>query len=147
MPGYYADALAVPFVPYDEDYGLITIEAMRSGKPVVTCVDSGGPCEFVRDGDTGFVTEATPEALAEKFNWLCAHRREARAMGERARRSVETVTWSRVSAGLLQPAAPPVIQSMRKPKLSVATTFPVWPPMGGGQARVFQLYKALTSRF
>ena len=29
MVDYYANALAVPFVPYDEDYGLITIEAMR----------------------------------------------------------------------------------------------------------------------
>src|SRR5690606_16168463 len=53
MPALYADALAVPFVPYDEDYGLITIEAMRSGKPVVTFTDSGGPCEFVREGVTG----------------------------------------------------------------------------------------------
>ena len=47
MLDYYANALAVPFVPYDEDYGLITIEAMKSGKPVLTVSDSGGPNEFV----------------------------------------------------------------------------------------------------
>ncbi|MEO3386176.1 glycosyltransferase family 4 protein [Mesorhizobium sp. CAU 1741] len=145
MPGLYADALAVPFVPYDEDYGLITIEAMRSGKPVVTCVDSGGPCEFVREGQTGFTTRATPEAIGEKLDWLCAHRSEARSMGEAARLSVEPVNWQTVVNGLLRPAAPAILNKMRKPKLTVATTFPVWPPMGGGQARVFQLYKALTS--
>src|SRR5262249_23237121 len=48
----YAEALAVPYVPYDEDYGLVTIEAMRSAKPVLTTTDSGGPLEFVRDGKT-----------------------------------------------------------------------------------------------
>ena len=30
-------ALVVPFVPVHEDYGLITIEAFKSGKPVLTC--------------------------------------------------------------------------------------------------------------
>lgn len=50
----YADALAVLFVPYDEDYGLITVEAMMCQKPVITCLDSGGPNEFVRNGETGF---------------------------------------------------------------------------------------------
>ena len=33
----YAEALLVPFVPKHEDYGLITIEAFKSGKPVLTC--------------------------------------------------------------------------------------------------------------
>ena len=43
LAGLYANALAVPFVPADEDYGLITVEAMACGTPVVTCTDSGGP--------------------------------------------------------------------------------------------------------
>ena len=51
----YAGALVVPFVPLNEDYGLITIEAFRSKKPVITCFDSGEPTYFVKNGVTGFV--------------------------------------------------------------------------------------------
>lgn len=147
MPSLYADALAVPFIPYDEDYGLITIEAMRSCKPVVTCSDSGGPCEFVREGETGLIAAPNAEALGKKIDWLCGHRAEARAMGEAARKSVEGIGWHAVADGLIQPSTLARGRTQRKPKLTVATTFPVWPPMGGGQARVFQLYKALTSSF
>ena len=45
---HYQHALAVPFLPYDEDYGLITVEAMSAGKPVMTTTDAGGVNEFVR---------------------------------------------------------------------------------------------------
>ena len=60
----YARALAVLYVPYDEDHGLVPLEAMGSRKPVVTCGDSGGPLEYVADGQTGLVfREPTPQAL------------------------------------------------------------------------------------
>lgn len=60
----YADSLAVLYPPRDEDYGYITLEAMLSGKAVVTCQDSGGPLEFVRQRQTGLVAEPTPAGLA-----------------------------------------------------------------------------------
>ncbi len=53
----YANSLAVLFVPFDEDYGLITIEGMMSKKPIITTKDSGGPIEFVKDSETGFIVE------------------------------------------------------------------------------------------
>ena len=49
----YANAFAVLFVPYDEDYGLITIEAMMCQKPVLTFTDAGGVLEFVTHGQIG----------------------------------------------------------------------------------------------
>ena len=45
----YANAKAVLFIPLDEDYGYITLEAMASSKAVITAKDSGGPLEFVID--------------------------------------------------------------------------------------------------
>src|SRR5690606_35168034 len=51
----YAGALAVFYAPFDEDYGYVTVEAMRSARPVVTTADSGGVLEFVADGVNGFV--------------------------------------------------------------------------------------------
>jgi glycosyltransferase involved in cell wall biosynthesis len=149
IPGLYADALAVPFVPYDEDYGLITIEAMLSGKPVITLSDSGGPCEFVADRETGYVVAPDPAAFGARIQHLATHRDEARRMGEVARRRVSGIGWAPVADILLaatdhKPArrrAPP------RPKLTVATTFPIWPPMGGGQARIFHLYRNLARHF
>lgn len=143
MAGLYADALAVPFVPYDEDYGLITIEAMRSGKPVITVKDSGGPTEFVEDGVTGLVTEAAPAALAKAFSALASDLPRAAAMGQAARRRVEAINWGVVADGLLALPTPRRV----RPKLTVATTFKVYPPMNGGQARVYHLYRNLARHY
>jgi glycosyltransferase involved in cell wall biosynthesis len=78
----YAHALAVIFPPLDEDYGYVTLEAMLSSKPVVTCMDSGGPLEFVRAGETGLVAEPTPAALAAAMDQLWEDRERARRLGE-----------------------------------------------------------------
>ena len=149
MPALYADALAVPFVPYDEDYGLVTIEAMKSGKPVLTFSDSGGPCEFVRDGETGFVTPPSAEALGARLSQLARDPDLARAMGQNAKTRVESVNWHHVAEGLLEqaPAKPAHARPAMRPKLTVATTFRVFPPMNGGQARVYHLYKNLAETF
>jgi glycosyltransferase involved in cell wall biosynthesis len=133
----------------------VTIEAMMSRKPVITVTDAGGPTEFVENGDTGFCVPPDPDALAEKIDDLCRHREAARRMGETGYQRVSAITWDRVVNGLLDvPDLPdririrPVRQGpatrLRK-KLTVAVTFPVFPPRGGGQARVFQLYRHLAA--
>jgi len=148
MPALYADALAVPFVPYDEDYGLVTIEAMRSGKPVLTFTDSGGPCEFVQNGETGFVTPPSAQALGERIEKLVRNPQLARSMGETARHAVAEVNWGNAVKGLLQSVPQAAFaQPVRRPKLTVATTFRIFPPMNGGQARVYHLYKNLAKAF
>lgn len=80
----YRNALGVFFAPFDEDYGFVTLEAMQSAKPVITCSDSGGPLEFVVDGETGYVIEPVPELVAEKIDILYADRIKARDVGMNA---------------------------------------------------------------
>ncbi|MGI0490373.1 glycosyltransferase family 4 protein [Alkalinema pantanalense CENA528] len=152
----YANALVVPFLPYDEDYGLVTIEAMMSGKPVLTTTDSGGPNEFVINGETGYSVDPNPLALAERIDYLYHHRGEAQAMGQNARQLVSGITWENTVTQLLQPMASSSAASFSKPKLvaqprsqrmTVALTYPIYPPRGGGQSRVFHLYRNLTQRF
>lgn len=150
LENLYADALAVLFVPYDEDYGLITIEAMMSRKPVITCLDSGGPNEFVRDGETGFSVKPSSAALAEKIGYLHQHPAEARRMGQAGRAKAEGITWERtVSALLDEPVRRPasVVHRSRRPKITLASTFSVYPPGYGGPIRVYHLYKNLTRLF
>lgn len=93
---------AVVFPPFDEDYGFVTMEAFSSGKAVVTCRDSGGPAELVRDGQNGLVTDPTPESLARALHTLMADRPLAVRYGEAGRRDASRLTWSATVARLLQ---------------------------------------------
>lgn len=99
----YAGALAVFFGPVREDYGFVTLEAMLSRKPVITCRDSGGPLEFVEDGTNGFVVDPDPAAIAAKIDELYLDRRRARDLGEAAHASLaaKEITWQHVVDRLL----------------------------------------------
>jgi glycosyltransferase involved in cell wall biosynthesis len=77
----YANALGVIFSPLDEDYGYVTLEAMLSSKPVITCADSGGPLEFVRAGETGLIVEPTPAGLAVAMDRLWEDPEQAQRLG------------------------------------------------------------------
>jgi glycosyltransferase involved in cell wall biosynthesis len=97
----YSNALGVLFAPFDEDYGYVTLEAFLSGKPVVTCRDSGGVLEFVRAGDNGLVAEPDAAALADAIAELSAVRARAAAMGEAGRQLARGITWDGVVEKLL----------------------------------------------
>jgi glycosyltransferase involved in cell wall biosynthesis len=92
----YADALAVLYPPYDEDFGYVTLEAFLSRKPVVTALDSGGPNEFVRDTVNGFVVAPEPEAFAEAVNALARDKARAASLGETGYDRARTITWDGV---------------------------------------------------
>ncbi|MCF8055249.1 MAG: glycosyltransferase family 4 protein [Desulfocapsa sp.] len=98
----YSNALAVPFVPIREDFGLVTIEAFRSGKPVLTCSDSGEPTYFVQDGDNGFVCDPDPRAIAEKLDFFYNNKKKTREMGMYGKKSVEDLRWENISTKLLK---------------------------------------------
>jgi glycosyltransferase involved in cell wall biosynthesis len=97
----YAEALAVVYVPYDEDYGYVTLESFLAHKPVVTAHDAGGPLEFVEDGVNGFVCEPAPAALAEAINRLHANRMLATSLGGAGYERAKRVTWDGVIDKLL----------------------------------------------
>ena len=91
---HLAQCRAVIFPPFNEDYGFVTVEAFMCGKPVITCTDSGGPAELVRDGENGYVTAPTSEALAVAMHCLIDDRNLAIRMGEAGRALAAGMTWS-----------------------------------------------------
>ncbi len=97
----YANALAVAYVPFDEDYGYVTLQAFRAGKPVITTADAGGVLEWVEDGVTGLVTDGTPSALGAAIDRLAADPDLAQRMGEKARERVADLSWAPVVDRLL----------------------------------------------
>ena len=148
---YYAKAKGVIYIPYEEDYGLVTIEAMMSHKPVITCYDSGGTTEFVEQGRTGFISQSEPTAIAKSIESL-NHMDESELiqMGENCFNKVKNITWENVVTGLTGEQScnkQRVVNQRNKKKLTVTTTFPIYPPQGGGQARVYNLYKAMAKDY
>jgi glycosyltransferase involved in cell wall biosynthesis len=97
----YAGALGVVYVPFDEDYGYVTLQAFLAGKPVITTTDAGGVLEWVEDGVTGFVVEPTTLALADAIDRLAADPDAARAMGDKGRDRASSLDWDAVVRQLL----------------------------------------------
>lgn len=94
----YANAKAILFIPYNEDYGYITLEAMAAGKAVITAGDSGGPLEFVKDGETGIVTDPNPYSIAHAMDEIAEDTNLAIRYGENAKKRLESlhITWENV---------------------------------------------------
>lgn len=99
----YLGALAVYFGPFDEDYGYVTLEGFAAERPVVTLTDSGGPLEFVADGETGFVRPPEPTDIAGAFDRLQGDHDLAERMGKAGNAFVraEVPRWPDVVARLL----------------------------------------------
>ena len=98
----YATASAVVFPPADEDYGYIALEAFLSKKPVVTCADSGGPLEFVVDGENGRVAPPDAAALGAAVADLLANPERAREFGERGFERARGISWRNAVERLLE---------------------------------------------
>ncbi len=97
----YAQALAVYYAPYDEDYGYSTVEAFLSRRPVITTRDAGGVLEFVRDGESGCVADADPAAIADRIDFLYDHRQACQELGGNGYDLVQEITWDRVIERLI----------------------------------------------
>ncbi len=101
----YATCRSVYYAPYDEDYGFVTLEALRSQKPVVTTADAGGVLEFVRDGQTGLVAPAEPQGIAAALARLADDQTLCQRLGQAGQVAVGDISWDRVVDGLLSAAA------------------------------------------
>ena len=91
----YGQALAVVFVPIMEPFGLVAIEAMASGTPVIG-IKEAAVRESVIDGVTGILVDRDASQIAAAIIRLQQHK-ETRA--EMSRQAVEHVrahwTWER----------------------------------------------------
>jgi len=92
----YASASAVVYVPFDEDYGYVTLQAFCAAKPVITAKDAGGVLEWVTDGENGIVTDGSPHAIGEAIDSLVRDPALARRMGEAGHVRVRDLSWAPV---------------------------------------------------
>jgi len=79
-----------------EGFGMVYLESMASGTPVIGTVNSGA-ADVVTEGADGFVVQIRDiDALMEKIRWSYEHRKELTEMRAAARRKAESLTWSAV---------------------------------------------------
>ena len=97
LPLYYnaADVCVVP--SYYESFGLVALEAMACGTPVVAS-RVGGLTGTVRDGETGYlISWRCPEPFAERLELLLGNDALRRRFGEAAREVVQRFGWSSIA--------------------------------------------------
>jgi D-inositol-3-phosphate glycosyltransferase len=99
MPGIFRSADAVVCTPWYEPFGIVPLEAMACGVPVVAAA-VGGLRETVVDQKTGLqVPPRDPEALADALGKLLADPALRAEMGRvGARRVRSRYTWDRIAA-------------------------------------------------
>ncbi|MHB8210563.1 MAG: glycosyltransferase family 4 protein [Acidithiobacillus sp.] len=97
LPQIYRSADVFVFPALLEGMGLVVLEAMASGLPVITTPN--GPGDLVRDGVDGFVVPIRDvDAIVEKLEYLRTHPEERLRMGQNARERAEMFTWERYRA-------------------------------------------------
>lgn len=90
---YYSLGSVLVFPSLVEGFGLVLLEAMACGIPVITTPNTAGP-DIITDGAEGFIVPIRDvEALKEKIVWCYEHPQELAEMGHAARRKAEQLTW------------------------------------------------------
>ena len=89
LPELYnsCDILSLPSIA--EAFGMVLIEAMACGKPVVGS-RVGGINDIIEDSENGFLVEpGRPDQLAEKIHLILSDKKLLKRLGTKARKKVE----------------------------------------------------------
>ena len=102
LPVYYSAATAV-IVPSDyESFGMVALEAMACGTPVIAS-QVGGLQFLVRDRETGFhVPAREPISLTEAIIALVSDPAKSASMGASAARAAQDYAWSIIAKRLIE---------------------------------------------
>mmetsp|Transcript_3296 Transcript_3296/g.6198 ORF Transcript_3296/g.6198 Transcript_3296/m.6198 type:complete len:427 (-) Transcript_3296:300-1580(-) len=83
----FRSAVCVVYTPQNEHFGIVPLEAMAHGVPVVAC-NNGGPVESISHNETGFLCDPTPDSFAKVIEELIQNPERATAMGEAGRQRI-----------------------------------------------------------
>jgi len=99
---YYSAAEAVVMPSHYESFGMVALEAMACGTPVIAS-EVGGLAYLIQDGITGFHVPANdPEELAGKINLILNNEKLRREMSQFALEYAQNYSWSNIAEQILQ---------------------------------------------
>lgn len=113
---YYYSAAEVVVVPsHYESFGMVALEAMACGTPVVAS-ETGGLAFLVKDGETGFhVPAADADALAGRLIELMENSELRETLGKQAHAYAKGFTWSIVADHILELYASVLAEFRKEP--------------------------------
>jgi D-inositol-3-phosphate glycosyltransferase len=101
LPYYYSAAEVLVMPSHYESFGMVALEAMACGTPVVAS-QVGGLAFLVQDGITGFVVpDGEPQALADRLSQLIRDPRLRHKMGEQAAAYAQQYAWEQIANRIL----------------------------------------------
>jgi len=102
LPYYYSAAEAVVVPSHYESFGMVALEAMSCGTPVVAS-QVGGLAFLVKDGKTGFTVPVdNPDLLANKLSLLIRDPRLRQEMSKSAIEEAQAYSWDKIAIRMLE---------------------------------------------
>ena len=90
---YYSQASVLVLPSLIDGFGLVVVEALACGIPVIVTVNTGAS-DIMTNGVEGFIIPIRDvEALKHKLEWCYSHPHELAEMGRAARRKAEELNW------------------------------------------------------
>lgn len=97
LPYYYSAAEVLVMPSFYESFGMVALEAMACGTPVIAS-QVGGLAFLVRDGETGYtVPEGDPAALCDKLTLLLGDHELRERMGKCAAKYAQGYHWEKIA--------------------------------------------------
>jgi D-inositol-3-phosphate glycosyltransferase len=98
LPYYYSAADVVVMPSHYESFGMVALEAMACGTPVIAS-QVGGLAFLVQDGITGYhVPNDDPQELCERLKWLLNNGDLRQILGRQAKEYAQGYDWEKISA-------------------------------------------------
>ncbi len=102
LPRFYSAADVVVIPSYYESFGLVALESLACGTPVVT-TRVGGAESVIRQGENGYVVASNdPHILAEKIMLVLSRSNENAESINSTRASIATFGWSNVAESVVK---------------------------------------------
>ncbi len=97
LPYYYSAAEVLVMPSHYESFGMVALEAMACGTPVIAS-QVGGLAYLIKDGETGYhVPYDSPEVLSEKLGALLSNGALRKSMGEQAANYAREYAWEKIA--------------------------------------------------